>query len=131
MAFDPLEYVTPEDRADERGYVWYAADPGEFYPAILSLIHDTVVNQRRPLPVPRYNSDGDLIAVDPNPLQNNYDRAVQLPLSVWTQVQGLAEGDPLRVAVLEEGRLWFTELLHQKVNAPMGLHILKNDAWKQ
>jgi len=114
---DVLKLVKEEKREDGDNRQWLAVDPAVVYPAMLDYFT-------------RALKDPTVAASIPGQYR---PRVVSLSMGAITMAGQKTKPDTRegRAQVLDLARLVFTELLHVAIeHKPMGIHILKNEAWK-
>lgn len=110
---DVFAIAKPEARADQ-DYAWFAVDPDALYPATLAHVAGALEHPR-----------------PAEPLGQLWDRGKKVGAKAFADAPAGKPGDPARAEALEVARLWFTEMLHQAVGRPLGLHIAKGDGrWR-
>ncbi len=115
--YDVMAYARRENRPDH--FEWYAFLPSEIYPATILRILEV----RRSGEIPEELIDEHSIA--PHGVAMDYmKRALAIPEDAF-ELNGADRG-----AVLELARLWFTQALRVKVGKPIGIHILKDEAYR-
>ena len=117
---DAMKLVTEEKREGDaaKGYpVWYALDPATVYPAAINLMGEALRDPKAMETIPKMYQ-GELKTIT----QQQLDLASK-PADPGTRHS--------RAATLDLARRIFTELLHEAAgHKPMGVHIIKNEAWK-
>jgi hypothetical protein len=145
MAFNVMDLVAEEERPDlpdiEHCYV---VDPAAMYPAVIGHIQDVLESGRAMGPhmathltdARRLPREAWHLALIPKGQLSDEQRALS-PDFVPTLVAGddtlqrLGGGELLRAIALEVARRWFTAVLHAAVgNAPMNIHIIKDEDWR-
>ena len=107
--------------APENTRQWFVVEPAQLYPAAVADLIEVVEAGRQP-------SHPALIA------PYHQARALGaggLKTALVPRHKCPPDDLALRAEALEVARLWFTEKLHQAIdNAPMGLHIVKDEAYR-
>jgi hypothetical protein len=113
-----MNLVAEEKREGDaaKGYdTWYALDPAKVYPEVLKFMEEAL-------------KDPEVMKTI-NPLYQG--QLASLSLDKLETAKSGKQGDPDRAQALDLARLIFTDMLHQANGGkPMGVHILKNEAWK-
>jgi hypothetical protein len=129
--FDALALVSKEDRDNVINRDYYEVVPKKVYPATIKEITRRLALEEPPA---RFVQAGGEIR--DNPLRDLFIRAGALPPQAWDHALAARENFPprareARAEALEIARLWFTEVLHQQIDyAPLGVHILKDEAFR-
>ncbi len=126
--YDVMQYAAPEDRSDERA--WFSFTPDQIYPYTL----------RRIIAVRLGAAPDELIdpaSAVPNGVALSY-LAMAKEISEQALYAAMVPKSDCRPWVIDErakalnlARLWFTQALHVRMHGtPIGVHILKDDAYR-
>jgi hypothetical protein len=117
--YDVMAYARREKREEDLGCEWYAFLPSEIYPATLARIYQA-----------RNEDEAPEELIDPkSPLPKGIAEYYQNRARSFSD-EAFELNTEEREALLELARLWFTQALHVRVERPIGVHILKDDAYK-
>lgn len=118
-----LSLVEREDRQDP-DWLWFQADPNEIYPHALAWLRcrDQLKGLPQNLTRRLFTLPLDQIAVAYIP-RDRFDRSDRPHNIVMAELA-------VRAEFLECARLVFTELLHQQIGRPIGLHLIRRPAWR-
>lgn len=132
-AFNVLDFCTVEKREDP-AYVWYAVIPSTIYPATLARIQE-VLSAGIALPDELIGS-ANLEVAPADGAKQLMRMAKAVPAIGWSlalrprnEVTDKSQIEA-RAAALECARRWFTKALKLKVARPLGLRIVKDDAYR-
>lgn len=131
--YEPLKLVENEKRDDER--TWFAVDPDIAYPATIKRIQEAIAEGKIPQELVENFAAEE---IDPRGVARRYLGEVNaMPSDGWALAVRPRESVQrssdlaLRARALEWVRLWLTQALHVAVDGgPMGIHILRREAWK-
>lgn len=134
-AFDVLTLCSQEDRPHDAEVTWFVVEPSYMYPAMITRIQQAL-QDKEAVPAELIDTHGNEEIDSRSAARQHMRDAKAVAQEGWQLCDAensdmLADGQrKMRAQALEVARRWFTRALKNRVDGPIGLHILNDPKYR-